>query len=178
MGLSQVQKQVSGLKNFVGMSVGKIWPWKKKSSLWMVSNVDPKIYVFWREKYCSMLTIFSHQKSSIFFVLMLDAVQICRIFFLLGNPPYAKKCKREPIFWLDLTFKSAIFFIFVHSIKNNKRKETILEIKCLFYCKFIYLIQFFEYKKFCNAITKPWSLKMWATTKQKSKIVWRGIKDL
>ena len=44
MGLSQVQRQVSGLKNFVGMSVGKIWPWKKKSALRMVSNVDPKIY--------------------------------------------------------------------------------------------------------------------------------------
>ena len=29
---------------------------------------------------------------------MLDAVQIRRNFFPLGNPPYAKKCKREPIF--------------------------------------------------------------------------------
>ena len=87
---------------------------------------------------------------------MLDAVQICRIFFPLGNPPYAKKCKKDSLYFdlLPGPFKSAIFFIFVHSIKNNKRKETILEIKCLFYCKFIYLIQFFEYKKFCNAITK------------------------
>ena len=124
MGLSQVQKQVSGLKNFVGMSVGKIWPWKKKSALWMVSNVDPKIYVFWREKSCSMLT----QKN---------VKEIAYIF----------TCYQALL-------KARFFFIFVHSIKNNKRKETILEIKCLFYCKFIYLIQFFEYKKFCNAITK------------------------
>ena len=153
MGLSRVQKQVSGLKNFVGMSVGKIWPWKKKSALWMVSNVDPKIYVFWREKSCSMLTIFSHQKSSIFFVLMLDAVQICRIFSLSATLHTQKNVKESLYFYL-FVFKSAIFFILVHSIKNNKEKETILEIKCLFYCKFIYLIQFFEYKKFCNAITK------------------------
>ena len=77
-------------------------------------------------------------------------------FFPLGNPPYAKKCKRDSLYFdlLPGPFKSAIFFIFVHSIKNNKRKETILEIKCFFYCKFIYLIQFFEYKKCCNAITK------------------------
>ena len=77
-------------------------------------------------------------------------------FFPLGNPPYAKKCKRDSLYFYLLPgpFKSAIFFILVHSIKNNKEKETILEIKCLFYCKFIYLIQFFEYKKFCNAITK------------------------
>ena len=125
----------------------------KKSLLfeWCLMLIQKYIQVFWREKSCSMLTIFSHQKSSIFFVLMLDAVQICRIFFPLGNPPYAKKCKRDSLYFDLLPGR---FFIFVHSIKNYKRKETILEIKCLFYCKFIYLIQFFEYKKFCNAITK------------------------
>ena len=65
----------------------------------MVSNVDPKIYVFWREKSCLMLTIFSHQKSSIFFVLMLDAVQIC------------KKNVKESLYFdlLPGPFKSAIF---------------------------------------------------------------------
>ena len=155
MGLSQVQKQVSGLKNFVGMSVGKIWPWKKKSALWIVSNVDPKICLL-AGKILLNANDFLPSKVKYIFLLMLDAVQICRIFFPLGNPPYAKKCKKDSLYFdlLPGPFKSAIFFIFVHSIKNNKRKETILEIKCLFYCKFIYLIQFFEYKKFCNAITK------------------------
>ena len=115
----------------------------KKSLLFEWCLMLIQKYVFWREKSCSMLTIFSHQKSSIFFVLMLDAVQICRFFFPLGNPPYAKKCKRDSLYFdlLPGPFKSAIFFIFVHSIKNNKRKETILEIKYLFYCKFIYWVQ-------------------------------------
>ena len=65
---------------------------------------------------------------------MLDAVQICRFFFHLGNPPYAKKCKRDSLYFdlLPGPFKSAIFFIFVHSIKNSKRKETILEIVFIF----------------------------------------------
>ena len=58
------------------------------------------IQVFWREKSCIVPFLFSHQKSRIYFVLTLDPVQIRRIFFSLGNPPYAKKSKREPIFWL------------------------------------------------------------------------------
>ena len=76
---------------------------------------------------------------------MLDAVQICRIFSLSATL-HAQKNVKESLYFdlLPGPFKSAIFFIFVHSIKNNERKETILEIKCLFYCKFIYLIQFFE----------------------------------
>ena len=40
-----------------------------------------------------MLTIFSNQKSSIFFVLMLDAVQIRRFFFLLATLHTQKKVK-------------------------------------------------------------------------------------
>ena len=78
-------------------------------------------------------------------------------FFSFSATLHTQKNVKESLYFdlLPGPLKSAIFFIFVHSIKNNKRKETILEIKCLFYCKFIYLIQFFEYKKFCNAITKP-----------------------
>ena len=40
-----------------------------------------------------MLTIFSHQKSSTFFVLMLDAVQIRRFFFLSATLHTQKKVK-------------------------------------------------------------------------------------
>ena len=72
-------------------------------------------------------------------------------FFSLSATLHTQKNVKETCYQALL---KARFFIFVHSIKNNKRKETILEIKYLFYCKFIYLIQFFEYKKFCNAITK------------------------
>ena len=43
--------------------------------------------------FCSMLTIFSHQNSSIFFVLMLDAVQIRRFFFLSATLHTQKKVK-------------------------------------------------------------------------------------
>ena len=40
-----------------------------------------------------MLTIFSHQKLSTFFVLMLDAVQIHRFFFLSATLHTQKKVK-------------------------------------------------------------------------------------
>ena len=43
--------------------------------------------------FCSMLAIFSHQNSSIFFVLMLDAVQIRRFFFLSATLHTQKKVK-------------------------------------------------------------------------------------
>ena len=77
-------------------------------------------------------------------------------FFSLSATLHTQKNVKEIAYILTCyqALLKARFFIFVHSIKNNKRKETILEIKYLFYCKFIYLIQFFEYKKFCNAITK------------------------
>ena len=70
-----------------------------------------------------MLKIFSHQKSSIFFVLILDAVQIRRNFFPLGHPPYAKKSKRDSLYFdlLPGPFKSAtLFFIY---IRNKREKE-------------------------------------------------------
>ena len=77
---------------------------------------------FGGEKSCSMLTIFSHQKSSIFLVLILDAVQIRRNFFPLGHPPYAKKVKESLYFdLLPGPFRSAtLFFIY---IRNKREKE-------------------------------------------------------
>ena len=48
----------------------------------------------------SSTRFFSHRKPWIYFVLILDSVQIRKNFFPFGNPPYAKKRKREPIFWL------------------------------------------------------------------------------
>ena len=65
-----------------------------------------------------MLTIFSHQKSSIFFVLTQDAVQIRRNFFPFGHPPYAKKSKRDSLYFdlLQGPFKSATFlFIYLYT---------------------------------------------------------------
>ena len=72
---------------------------------------------------------------------MLDAVQICRIFFPLGNPPYAKKCKRDSLYFdlLPGPFKRAnSFLLIVQLIKDNE-----VEAKSAFVCKFIYLTQFF-----------------------------------
>ena len=81
------------------------------------------------------------KESSIYFVLTLDAVQIRRNFFPLGNPPYAKKSKRDSLYFdlLPGPFKRANFFLLiVQLIKDNK-----VETKSAFVCKFIYLIQFF-----------------------------------
>ena len=49
--------------------------------------------VFWREKSFNMKKIFSHQKSSISFVLTLGAVQTCRNFFLSAILHTQKKVK-------------------------------------------------------------------------------------
>ena len=81
------------------------------------------------------------KESSIYFVLTLDAVQIRRNFFPLGNPPYTKKSKRDSLYFdlLPGPFKSAnSFLLTVQLIKDNE-----VEAKSAFVCKFIYLIQFF-----------------------------------
>ena len=61
---------------------------------------------------------------------MLDAVQIRRIFFPLGNPSYAKKSKRDSLYFdlLPGPFKSAITFFlsFVQLIEDNKMKIQLL----------------------------------------------------
>ena len=70
-----------------------------------------------------MLTIFSHQKSSIFLVLILDAVQIRRNFFPLGHPPYAKKVKEIAyILTCYQALLEAQFFFFIY-IRNKREKE-------------------------------------------------------
>ena len=87
-----------------------------------------------------MLEISSHQNSSISFVRILDAVQIRRTFFSLGNPPYAKKNKRDSLYFDQLPgpFKSAtLFFYFLYSEKTIKRKDKITEMKFLFVFLFI-----------------------------------------
>ena len=60
---------------------------------------------------------------------MLDAVQIRRNFFPLGNPPYAKKSKRDSLYFdlLPGPFKSAIIFLsFVQLMEDNKVKIQLL----------------------------------------------------
>ena len=73
-----------------------------------------------------MLTIFSHQKSSIFFVLMLDAVQIRRFFFLSATLHTQKKVKEIAYILTSYQalLKAQLFFLlFVYLIKE--KEETI-----------------------------------------------------
>ena len=49
-------------------------------------------------------------------------------FFPLGNPPYAKKSKRDNLYfdWLPGPFKSATFFsLFVQQFKTNEKIKTV-----------------------------------------------------
>ena len=57
------------------------------------------------------------KESSIYFVLSLDPVQIRKNFFPLGNPPYAKKSKRESLYFdlLPGLFKRANFFCLLYN---------------------------------------------------------------
>ena len=75
---------------------------------------------------------------------MLDAVQIRRNFFPLGNPPYAKKSKRDSLYFdlLPGPFKSAIIFFlsFVQLMEDNKAKMQLLFLSFFYY---YYLIQLF-----------------------------------
>ena len=73
--------------------------------------------------FCSMLTIFSHQKSSIFFVLMLDAVQIRRFFFLSATLHTQKKVKEIAYILTSYQalLKAQLFFLlFVYLIKEKE----------------------------------------------------------
>ena len=107
----RLQLQVFGRKNVHG---------KKGLRLWIVPSVHQ---VFWREKSFNVKKIFSNQKSSIYFVLTLSTVQ-ARIFFPLGNPPYAKKSKRDSLYfdWLLGPFKSATFFLYLYNNSKPMRK--------------------------------------------------------
>ena len=53
---------------------------------------------------------------------MLDAVQIRRNFFPLGNPPYAKKSERDSLYFdlLPGPFKSAIIFFIICTINGRQ----------------------------------------------------------
>ena len=55
---------------------------------------------------------FSHRKPWIYFVLILDSVQIRKNFFPFGNPPYAKRRKRDSLYFdlLPGPLNSADFF--------------------------------------------------------------------
>ena len=88
-----------------------------------------------------MLTIFSHQKSSTFFVLMLDAVQIRRFFFLSATLHTQKKVKE--IAYILTSYQALLkvqhfFLLFVYLIRDN-----MMEMKFLFVCTFLQLIQVF-----------------------------------
>ena len=70
-----------------------------------------------------MLTIFSHQKSSTFFVLMLDAVQIRRFFFLSATLHTQKKVKEIAYILTSYQalLKAQLFFLlFVYLIKGKE----------------------------------------------------------
>ena len=96
----------------------------------MVSDVDQKIYkVFWREKILLWAIDFLQLKVLYIFCFMLDSVQIRRNFFPLGNHPYAKKSKRDSLYFdlLPGPFKSAIIFLsFVQLMEDNKVKIQLL----------------------------------------------------
>ena len=98
---------------------------------------------FGGEKSCSMLTIFSHQKSSIFLVLILDAVQIRRNFFPLGHPPYAKKVKEIAyiLTCYQALLEAQLFFLFIYVIKE--KRKTIVD--TFFICIFTHFIQLVLY---------------------------------
>ena len=123
----RLQLQVFGRKNVHG---------KKGLRLWIVPSVHQ---VFWREKSFNVKKIFSHQKSSIFFVLTLGAVQTCRIFFFLSAIVHTQKKVKESLYfgWLPGPFKSAtLFFLYLY---NNKEIKTVWCIKD-FICLWVYLI--------------------------------------
>ena len=86
-----------------------------------------------------MLKIFSYQKSSIFFVLTPDAVQIRRFFFLSATLHVQKKVKEIAyiLTCYQALLPSAILFflLFVNEIKGN---DNIMEMKFLFVFIFTY----------------------------------------
>ena len=67
---------------------------------------------------------FSHRKPWIYFVLILDSVQIRKNFFPFGNPPYAKKRKRDSLYFdlLPGPLNSADF-LFTCTVNKRQRRE-------------------------------------------------------
>ena len=70
-----------------------------------------------------MLEISSHQNSSIFFVRMLDAVQIRRFFFLSATLHTQKKVKEIAYILTSYQalLKVQLFFLFVHAIEEIRK---------------------------------------------------------
>ena len=127
---------------------GKIVCGKKSLRFWIVFSVDPKIYqVFWREKSCSMLKIFSHQKY--IFCFTPDAVQIRRFFFL-STTLHAQKKVKEIAYILTcyqaLLPSAILFFLLFVNVIKIKGKDNIMEMKFLFVFIFTYWIQFLSNK--------------------------------
>ena len=91
-----------------------------------------------------MLEISSHQNSSIFFVRILDAVQIRRIFFLLATLHTQKKVKEIAYILTSYQalLKAQLFFLLFVLRKENKenRQNNGNEV---FICFSFPLIQFF-----------------------------------
>ena len=86
-----------------------------------------------------MLEISSHQNSSMFFVRMLDAVQIRRFFFLSATLHTQKKVKEIAYILTSYQalLKAQLFFYYLYSEKTIKRKDKITETKFLFVFLFI-----------------------------------------
>ena len=69
---------------------------------------------------------FSPIKSQVYFFFNARCCSNSQFFFPLGNPPYAKKSKRDSLYFdlLPGPFKSAIIFLlFVYVINDNKKKR-------------------------------------------------------
>ena len=93
--------------------------------------------------FCSMLTIFSHQNSSIFFVLMLDAVQIRRFFFLSATLHTQKKVKEIAYILTSYQalLKAQLFFFIICLLNKREGRDNMMEMS--FYL-FLLLIFFFS----------------------------------
>ena len=91
--------------------------------------------------FCSMLTIFSHQNSSIFFVLMLDAVQIRRFFFLSATLHTQKKVKESLYFdQLPGPFKSATLFFIICLLNNREGRDNMMEMSFYLFLLLIFFL--------------------------------------
>ena len=88
-----------------------------------------------------MLKIFSHQKSSIFFVLTQDAVQIRRFFFLSATLHAQKKVKESLYFdLLPGPFTKRNFFFFIICKRNKNKRERQYNGNEVFICFYFYLL--------------------------------------
>ena len=81
-------------------SLGGKFSVEKKSAFFELSSAIKKYTKSFGGKILHRAIDFLPSKeSSIYFVLTLDPVQIRRNFFPLGNPPYAKKSKRDSLYF-------------------------------------------------------------------------------